>query len=351
MNPGSRHGSSARLFSRIHRYAREAGLLYDYAISKSLDDVSVLAEQAQRQGYDIIVAVGGDGTINRVLSSFYNEEGRSISAAVMGVIYTGTSPDFCRSYGIPLDIRAAVQLIVDTAVAEESSKGSPEISPLLSMLPGLVIYNSRPVTGTFAADRSFDRSSCFGCCVNVGIGPALAEAANSGIRGRIGDKAGTFASLIRVLRRYMPGSCELDIIDHAGRLSKQICHEVYSISAGRSRYIASGIKVYDGYPGAGIKVSEPGLYLMRITRGRDWNLLRGLCWIYSGCRKNSTESFILELCREISVSVSEESIGQTIEFDGDCRGFLPCKISTVEEPLKLISRSTEPQQRESGNRK
>ena len=62
--------------------------------------------------------MGGDGTINSVLNGFFDDKGNRISDSRMGVIYTGTSPDFCKSYNIPLNLDETV----DTLVAQKCRK-------------------------------------------------------------------------------------------------------------------------------------------------------------------------------------------------------------------------------------
>ena len=67
---------------------------------------------SNKEGIDNIIAVGGDGTINKVLNGFYNENGKRISSSRFGVIHTGTSPDFCKSYNIPTNPMKAADLII-----------------------------------------------------------------------------------------------------------------------------------------------------------------------------------------------------------------------------------------------
>ncbi|HDS09916.1 MAG TPA: diacylglycerol kinase, partial [Firmicutes bacterium] len=101
MNPGSRGGSSRRKFKKVFEILDKEKISYQHTITTSLQEIYDLSRKANSDGYDVIAAVGGDGTINEVISGFFKEGGTRISKAKLGVIYTGTSPDFCRSYGIP----------------------------------------------------------------------------------------------------------------------------------------------------------------------------------------------------------------------------------------------------------
>ena len=65
------------------------------------------AEDAIRQKYDVIVAAGGDGTINAVASVLVGN-----NAVKFGVIPRGTLNHFARALEIPTDMEKAVETIV-----------------------------------------------------------------------------------------------------------------------------------------------------------------------------------------------------------------------------------------------
>jgi diacylglycerol kinase family enzyme len=56
---------------------------------------SVLAADAVRDGFDTIIAVGGDGTVNDIASSLINTD------TTFGVVPTGSGNGFARSIGLP----------------------------------------------------------------------------------------------------------------------------------------------------------------------------------------------------------------------------------------------------------
>src|ERR1044071_5351493 len=63
-------------------------------------DARRLAAEAVQRDYDLIVAAGGDGTINEVLNGIAVDFGR----AAFGVLPLGTANDFARTINIPADI-------------------------------------------------------------------------------------------------------------------------------------------------------------------------------------------------------------------------------------------------------
>ena len=107
MNPGSRAGRGQRLWSMWERGLREASVAFECVTTSRLGDALEAARKAT--AYDTVVAVGGDGTINEVLDGVV-QSGRD--GVRMGVLYSGTSPDFCRFHGIPVAPEAAVRALV-----------------------------------------------------------------------------------------------------------------------------------------------------------------------------------------------------------------------------------------------
>ena len=69
-----------------------------------------LAEQALAQKSSLVVAVGGDGTVNEVLQAMV------YSGIPMAIVPTGSGNGLARHCGIPIDIDKAMQMIVRSAI-------------------------------------------------------------------------------------------------------------------------------------------------------------------------------------------------------------------------------------------
>ena len=65
------------------------------------------ARTALRKGCELIIAAGGDGTLNEVINGI----GENLGEARVGLIPLGTGNDFARSIGVPTDLEAAIDLI------------------------------------------------------------------------------------------------------------------------------------------------------------------------------------------------------------------------------------------------
>jgi YegS/Rv2252/BmrU family lipid kinase len=89
----------------IKRYVDSTRFDVDVHFTQSTEHNAELARQAVEQKKDIIVAVGGDGTINHVAKFVAG------SSSTLALIPMGSGNGLARHLGIPLDQRKALQLI------------------------------------------------------------------------------------------------------------------------------------------------------------------------------------------------------------------------------------------------
>ena len=109
VNPVAGHGKALQLADRA------ASLLGDCRIeyTRSTGHATDIAREAAASGeYDVVIAMGGDGTVSEVATGL---RGTPIP---LGILPCGTGNDTCRGYGIPLNLEEAVQLILAGHVGE-----------------------------------------------------------------------------------------------------------------------------------------------------------------------------------------------------------------------------------------
>lgn len=105
VNPAAGAGKTRRYWPRIKELLLDQGIRFDYAITEGKGHASELARWALGKGYETIIAVGGDGTINDIVNGIYDGNGHTHAA--LGIINTGTGADFIRTAGIPRDYHEA----------------------------------------------------------------------------------------------------------------------------------------------------------------------------------------------------------------------------------------------------
>ena len=103
LNGHSVHVEEAK--AHIARIASEYGVEAAVVVTKRGDDIGALAEQALAEGRRLVVAGGGDGTVNAVAGKIAGAD------AALGVLPIGTLNHFAKDAGLPLNLEAAARTL------------------------------------------------------------------------------------------------------------------------------------------------------------------------------------------------------------------------------------------------
>lgn len=99
VNPHSAHRRTESQWPEWRRAIQEAAGRVDYALTERTMHAAELARDALLRGYDLVVAVGGDGTLNEVLNGFFADGVPVRPGAALGYLPSGTGADFARTMG------------------------------------------------------------------------------------------------------------------------------------------------------------------------------------------------------------------------------------------------------------
>jgi lipid kinase YegS len=92
---------------------RNQGHTLEVRVTWEVGDAARLAQEALQDNVDVVIAVGGDGTINEVVTGLLQSSNKA--SVAIGVVPFGTANDFANGCGIPIgDPLAALQLIAST---------------------------------------------------------------------------------------------------------------------------------------------------------------------------------------------------------------------------------------------
>src|SRR5207253_11225031 len=92
VNPASANGSTGRRWPEIAHRAATAGLTGDTLFSQAPGQLIQLARDAAAGGAELLVVVGGDGSLNEVANGIAEQ-----AQVELAVIARGTGWDFARS--------------------------------------------------------------------------------------------------------------------------------------------------------------------------------------------------------------------------------------------------------------
>ncbi|MGE5326391.1 MAG: diacylglycerol/lipid kinase family protein [Deltaproteobacteria bacterium] len=111
VNPHSAGGKTACQWSPIAQaLEKRLGEIQTCLTEKKGDGISITRELL-REGYDLIIAAGGDGTVNEVANGFLENDRPVRGEACLGILPLGTGGDFRRTLGINAGIEPAIETL------------------------------------------------------------------------------------------------------------------------------------------------------------------------------------------------------------------------------------------------
>ena len=105
VNPAAGNGKPLRKLDELEHYLGKAGFDYALEYTRAPLDAVGLAQHDAHKGFDVVVAFGGDGTINEIANGLIGTD------TILGVIPCGSGNDFARSLHIPRSMKAAVDVL------------------------------------------------------------------------------------------------------------------------------------------------------------------------------------------------------------------------------------------------
>src|SRR5947209_12030365 len=122
VNPASGGGKTAHDWKAIESWLPSTGLRFETAFTTRPMEAVDIAKNAVRQSRPVVVAVGGDGTLNEVVNGFFHNGAPIPTTTRLAMLPLGTGGDFRRTLKIPLDPKAAIE-ILRTGVARRLDAG------------------------------------------------------------------------------------------------------------------------------------------------------------------------------------------------------------------------------------
>jgi YegS/Rv2252/BmrU family lipid kinase len=253
-----------------------------------------LVARAAAHGAGLVVAVGGDGTLNEVANGLLAlpSSGRPELAAIP----LGTGMDFARSHRIPRKLDAAVDVARTGRTAEIDA--------------GRVSYR--------AWDGS-DAEAYFANIASAGMSGAVARRANVTTKA-LGGRISFFAALVRVFATWR--NTELEVEAGGERRTGKMTNLIVA----NGRYQGGGMLIA---PEAEVDDGLFDVLLIGDITKRDFVL--NVAKIYRGTHLSHPK---IDLLRSATVSV-DAAVPVPIELDGEQPGTTPARFEVVPRALRL----------------
>jgi diacylglycerol kinase (ATP) len=101
VNPTAGRGSAEGRIPELEELLRRQGTEYELVRTERPMHAADLALQAAGQGFEVVVAAGGDGTSNEVLNGLMAAKKKSSRIPAMGMLSVGRGNDFAYGAGVP----------------------------------------------------------------------------------------------------------------------------------------------------------------------------------------------------------------------------------------------------------
>lgn len=297
VNPKSANGATGRRWGELA--ATIARTLSDFGVEFTHGPMGAVAitRQALKAGYECVVAVGGDGTINEVINGFFENDQVLNPNAALGVLPRGTGGDFRRTFAWDTDFDAAVRRLK-----------TPETRPFDVGRLRYQGHDGAPATRYFANVCSF------------GVSGKVDEQVNASSK-VLGGRASFLWGSLQSLVGWRDQSVK---VSFDGGAEEPLA--VTTLAVANGRFFGGGMMVA---PEADV---SDGQFDVTIWAGYGLSdfVIRN-AGVYSGAHVRWKGTRTLR-CREVSAT-SEERV--LIDCDGEQPGTLPCTMTLLPAAIRL----------------
>ncbi|MFN3596301.1 MAG: diacylglycerol/lipid kinase family protein [Rubricoccaceae bacterium] len=323
LNPAARSGRAARLRGALAEGCRAHGLDARFAETRAPGDARALAHVLARDA-DVVVAVGGDGTVGEVVEGLLAPGARGTARgtarrAALGVVPAGTGNDFAAHFGFPQRLAGALDVL-------RAAQRRP-----------LDVLRLRGTSGGAGGGQAWERVVVNG----LGLGFDAAAAAGAGRFKRLGGHLAYLASVLSLLRTWAPPPLRVALTAEPGGPPCPLwLGPTFLLELGNGSSVGGGFRLTpDADPADG------RLDVCLVREVPVWRVLRLLPRVFSGGHVGAPE---VTMARGACVTV--EALGAPVpaHLDGeDLPGglrrleasVLPAALALVAPPSRAPARS------------
>lgn len=111
VNPESNQGRTKKRWNRIKEALKSFLKEFKYEFTEKPFQAAEISRAAIKEGSELIVGVGGDGTMHEIANGFFEDENPINPETALGIVPSGTGSDFSRSLNIPSGLKNALHVI------------------------------------------------------------------------------------------------------------------------------------------------------------------------------------------------------------------------------------------------
>jgi YegS/Rv2252/BmrU family lipid kinase len=299
VNLRSQGGKTERRWPALRETLHEVLGPFEVRATLGPGSATELARAALKEGAQLVVALGGDGTINEVVNGFFDDNGPVSSGASFGVVPAGTGGDFVKTLGVAKEARAAAEALL------HPSSRAIDVGRLR-----FTAHDGTPAVRHFVNIASFGIS---------GLVDQYVNRSSKALGGRV-----SFAwATLRAGLAYKNARVSLSL---DGGPPKE--GPIYTVAVSNGRYFGGGMMIA---PDAAL---DDGLFDV-VTLG-DFTLsdllLRGMD-VYSGAHLKNPKVSVAR-ARRVEAT-AEDGAEVLLDVDGEQPGRLPVRFEVLPRALRV----------------
>jgi len=280
---------------------RGAGIEVEVAPTRAASDGAAQVRLAVRDGFDTIIACGGDGTIHDVLQGLAGKD------AALGIIPLGTANAMAHDLRLPLTPEGAARALLN-AVPKRIAAGRIDYRD----------FNNLPAFRYFTV------------AAGVGVDAHLFYNLNRLIK----DRMGMLAYYSKATHLWLTHRMRYFEADFSSSGSDSLCEKRLSeMLAVRINYFGGVLR--ELAPGASLARND-----MRLVLCRTGNRAMYLAYVFRGIlgMSSGVPGIVLAHADQVSCSnvPGEKPEKIYVEADGELLGRLPMKLSMVPDALSVL---------------
>ncbi len=306
VNPHSAGGATGRRIPEVRRRAEACFADFDLRVTARAGQASELAAEAAGDGFELVVAVGGDGTANEVINGLLVDGSPRSPGCAFACLPAGTGSDFVRTVGMPRDLGEAMRVLA---------------------------RGDRRPTDAYRADfRGPDGTPRVRYGINIvdaGMGGEVAMRVNSGSK-QLGGTLNYLLGTLSALAAYRSPSAVVRWVDPGGN-EQSWEGKLMSFIAANGLYFGGGMHV-----GRGGSIQDGLLELSILPPLSPYTIVRNFHRLYSG-ELGRVEGVVRAQARSVEVTPSGDA-PLRVDLDGEQPGVAPLRVQILERVLLVCAR-------------
>jgi diacylglycerol kinase (ATP) len=293
VNPESDQGKTRKRWKYIKEGLKSFLKEFKYEFTEKPLQATEISRVAIKEGTELIVGVGGDGTMNEIANGFYENQKIINPVVSLGIVPSGTGCDFTKSLNIPHGFKNALKVITQA--------------------PSSLIDVGR---AKFKSHSGKEEERFFVNVADFGIGGEVVKKVN---QSRMRRKASSYLRcLISTFIAYKNKKLRIKIDDEELPLDEYM---IGAISNGR--IFGKGMKIA---PNAEL---DDGFFDIVLVKGMKMlEFFRNAWKIYTGTHLSHPKISLIR-GRKIEAFAEDDKSDVLIEIDGEQVGILPATFEII----------------------